>query len=125
VEEGSEELDAVDEAGAGAGEVGGGVDGPDLGPRGGEVLEDGPRLRDGAGEVVAAGHEDGDVGAGCADGVPVELARGLAGAAEHLGAAGCGDHVGHPVPAGEGRIRPLQARDPRRLPAGRPPGDLR
>ena len=62
------------------------------------------RLVDG----VPTRHEDGDVGIGGLHLVPLEPPGPFAARGQHRVAARGLDHVGHPVAAAEGRVRPLQ-----------------
>ena len=109
-EDGVEDFEAGDEAGAGAGEVGGAVYGEDLAVAdGGEVVPfgwegQGFELGEGLGEVVAAGHEDDNFGVGGGDFWPGDAAGFFAGGGEDGLAAGEGDHFGDPVAALEGRV---------------------
>ena len=108
-----EQLDAVDDARAGPGEVGVGVERPDLvDRREGRLLEQCGALRDRAVEVVAARHEQDDLRRRVADLRPLHPSRAGTGGRQHgIGARG-EQHVGDPVAAVERRIGPLQREDP-------------
>src|SRR5437868_7447474 len=96
-----QDVDAVDEAGDGAAEIGGAVDRPGSGLEGDEG-----GFGDGALEVEAAGHEDHDLGLVVLDLLPGALGGGLALVAEGLLAAGDLDHLGDPVSGAHGRVQP-------------------
>src|SRR6185503_20313739 len=67
----------------------------------------------GLAKVIAAGHEEKQVGIDVGDGVPARLASRLAVMAEQVPAARPSDLVGHPVANGERRVEPLEANDAR------------
>src|SRR3984957_8461706 len=95
----SEQLQAVDESWAGAGEIGGGVDGDHaVGSAGGEAIGEGHGPLAGSGGVISAGHDDGYVGLGGDDDIPVEGLGWFAGHAENGIAPATLDYRRGPVP---------------------------
>ena len=108
----AEQLEAVDQARAGTREVGGGVDGHDAaGAERGELVCVGPGLLERAVGVVAARHDDHDLGLRGAHVVPRALRGVLAGQAEHVEAAGVLDQLRRPVAGHEHRVQPLERGD--------------
>jgi hypothetical protein len=129
VEHLGEDLGGVGEAGAGAVEVGVAVGEIDAGSaHGREVGPAGPgleqrQLLQAAGEVVAAGGDDDDVGVRSADLLPLHPAGMPAGDAEQIVAAGSLDQLRHPVAAGHQRLHPFDEGDAWPGPAGDAGGD--
>ena len=83
------------------------------------VLEEPLGLRLGLLQVVAAGHEDDDLGVGVADLAVGDRARGLALVAEQVRGSDRLNHLRDPVAGGERWLRPFEAEDAYRR---KPPG---
>ena len=105
----SEQLGALDQAWARAGERGGSIDGVDaLGAQRLEQLTAGQRLLGGLLDVEAARHHHDHVGLGGLELPPAHRAGVAAGLAGHAPPARQRDHLGHPVTACVGWIEPLE-----------------
>ncbi len=106
----AEQLDALHQPGAGAGERRGGVDGVDrVGVEPFELRPVVQRLLGGFLRVQTAGHRHGHVGPGGGELVPGDDARVTPRLAGHAAPAGQLDHLRDPVAAGVGRGEPLQS----------------
>jgi hypothetical protein len=77
----------------------------------GELGEDAESLLCGAPGVEAAGHQDERLWGALKDLLPLNPRRGLARLGEDLFAAGDANHLGEPVPCGEGRVKPFDTPD--------------
>jgi hypothetical protein len=105
-----EDFDAVDEAGAGTGEVGVGVHGKDRLGTGqlGSLQQGSSRFVGCCFEVVAAGHEHHDLGLRGADRFPGQTDRWATGTGEQGVGTGHLDHLRYPVPTIEWGITPFK-----------------
>ena len=116
VQDVGEQLEALDQARAGAGEVAGGVDRDDAaGAERRQLLGVRLGLLERALGVVAARHHDHDLRLRGPHLVPRSLLRVLAGPAEHVEPARVLDQLRRPVAGDEHRVEPLERSDRHRL----------
>ena len=109
MEDVSQQLQSVDQARSGAGEVGRGVDGHHApGAEAGQLLAVTQSLQVRARGVVAAWHHHHDLRSAGAHGLPGHDDRVFAGKTEDILATGQLDQLGRPVAGHEYRVQPLQ-----------------